>query len=87
MVKNLCHKWGYVKGTPLGRYGQGIAEPIMAEERKDSEGLGYDWQPHEDERMHSRNQKIVVPRVLTNFTSVGALDPNKSQAATQQVPC
>ena len=32
MVENLCHRWGYVKGTPLGRYGQGIAKPITAEE-------------------------------------------------------
>ena len=32
MVKNLCHRWGYMKGTPLGRHGQGIAEPITAEE-------------------------------------------------------
>ena len=32
MVENVCYRWGYVKGTPLGRYGQGIAEPIRAAE-------------------------------------------------------
>ena len=32
MVKNVCHRWGYIKGTPLGQYSQGIAEPIVAEE-------------------------------------------------------
>ena len=87
MVENLCHRWGYEKGTPLGQYGQRIAEPIMAEERRDFEGLGYDWQPHKDGRLRSRNRKIVIPRDLTNFTSAGVLNPNKSQAATHQALC
>ena len=30
MVENVCHRWGNVKGTPLGRYGQGIAELVRA---------------------------------------------------------
>ena len=42
MVENLCHRWGYKHETPLGLHGQGIAEPITAEERRDHEGLGYD---------------------------------------------
>ena len=42
MVENACHRWGYVKGTPLRRYGQGIAELIVAEERRKVEGLGYE---------------------------------------------
>ena len=32
MVENLCHRWGYEKGAPLGRYGQRIVEPVIAEE-------------------------------------------------------
>ena len=42
MVENICRRWGYAKGTPLGRHGQQITEPIAAEERKDFEGLGYE---------------------------------------------
>ena len=30
--------------------------------------------------MRSENQRIVIPRDLTNFTSAGVLDPNQSQA-------
>ena len=45
MVENICHRWGYAKGMPLGHHDQGIAEPIVAEERRDFEGLGYEWQP------------------------------------------
>ena len=41
MVENLCRRWGYEKGAPLGRYDQGIVEPITAKERRDFEGLGY----------------------------------------------
>ena len=48
MVENLCRRWGYEKGAPLGQYGQGIVEPITAEERRDYKGLGYDWQPRKD---------------------------------------
>ena len=42
MVENVCHKWGYVRKTSLRQYGQGIAEPIVVGERRDSEGLRYD---------------------------------------------
>ena len=73
---------GLCEGNATRTTGQGIAEPIMAEERKDFEGLGYDWQPHDGECLHSRNQKLVIPRDLTNFISAGVLDPNTSQAAT-----
>ena len=48
MVENIYHRWGYVKGTPLGQYGQGIAESVRAAERRDSEGLGYTLQSSED---------------------------------------
>ena len=41
MVENLCRRWGYEKGTPLGRYGEGIVEPVAAAERKYNEGFGY----------------------------------------------
>ena len=78
MVENLCHRWGYNKGTPLRQYDQGIAEPITADERRDFEGLGYDWQPHKDGYSHSKNQKLIIPRYLTNFTSADILDPNQS---------
>ena len=83
MVENICRRWGYAKGTPLGRHGQGIAEPIMAEEHRDFEGLGYDWQPRDGERLHSRSRKLVIPRDLTNFVSASVLDPNTSQDAAQ----
>ena len=76
MVENLCRRWGYEKGAPLGQYDQGIIEPITAEERRDHEGLGYNWQPHKDGCQCTRNRKLVLPRDLTNFTSVGVLDPN-----------
>ena len=87
MIENLCRRWGYQKGIPLGWYGQGIIEPIAAEEQRDFEGLRYDWQSHEDEHLHSKNRKIAIPQDLTNFTNAGALDPNKSQAAAQQALC
>ena len=83
MFKNLCSYWGYEMGTPLGWYGQGIAEPIAATERRDNEGLGYDWQRHKVGFARSKNQKLIIPRDLTNFISVGTLDPNKSQTSAQ----
>ena len=76
-----------MKGTPLGRYGQGITEPITTEEQRDFEDLGYNWQPRDGEHLHSRNQKIVIPWDLTNFISAGVLDPNTSQAAAQPALC
>ena len=76
MVENLCCRWGYEKGTPLGRYGQGIVEPIAAAERRDFEGHGYDWQPHKEGFSCSKNRKLIIPWDLTNFTSEGTLDPN-----------
>ena len=87
MVENICRRWGYAKGTPLGRHDQGIVEPIAAEERRDFEGLGYEWQSRDSEHLHSRNRKLVVPRDLTNFVSAGVLDPNTSLAAAQLVTC
>ena len=83
MVENLGRRWGYEKGEPLKRYIQGIAEPIIAEERRDFEGLGYNWQPRKDGHMRLKNRKLIVPRDLTNFTNVGILDPNQSQASAQ----
>ena len=70
-------------GLPLKRYGQGIAEPIAVEERRDHEGLKYDWQPHKDGYQRTKNWKLVVPSDLTNFTNAGVLDPNQSQATAQ----
>ena len=32
MVENIYRRWGYTKGTPLERHGQGITEPIIVEE-------------------------------------------------------
>ena len=87
MVENICHRWGYVKGTLLERYGQGIVEPIVAEEQRDSEGLEYDPQSSEDRRMQPKNRRMAIPRDLTNFTSVGTLDSSNSEAAAQQVSC
>ena len=83
MVENLCRRWGYEKGVPLGRYSQGIVEPITAEERRDHEGLGYDWQLHKDGHQRTKNRKLVIPRDLTNFISTGVLNPNQSQATAQ----
>ena len=71
---------------PLGHHGQGIAEPIKAEEHKDFEGLGYDLQPRDGECLHSRRQKLVIPRDLTKFVSAGILDPNTSPATAQPAP-
>ena len=79
MFENLCHYWGYEMGTPLERYGQGLAKPVVAAKRRDNEGLGYDWQPHKDGFARSKNRKLIIPRDLTNFVSAGILDPNKSQ--------
>ena len=87
MVENVCHKWGYVKGTTLERYGQGIAEPIVAEERRDSEGLGYNPQSSEDRHMQPKNRRMTIPWDLTNFTSVGNLGSSDDQATAQQEPC
>ena len=81
MVENVCRRWDYVMGTPLGRYGQGIAEPIMAEEQRDSKGLGYDLQSIEDRRPQPKNRRMTIPRDLTNFTSAGILGSSSSQAA------
>ena len=80
MVENICRRWDYAKETPLGRHGQGIAESVAVEERRDFEGLGYEWQPRDGVCQHSRNRKLVIPRDLTNFVSAGVLDPNRSQA-------
>ena len=87
MVENICCRWGYTKGTPLGQHAQGIAEPVAAEERRDFQGLGYEWQLRDGERLHSRNRKLVIPQDLTNFVSAGVLDPDTSPASAQPVPC
>ena len=55
MIENFCHRWGYAKGTLLGQYGQGIAELVKVEERRDHESLEYDWQPHKDAHQRARN--------------------------------
>ena len=81
MVENIYCRWGYAKGTPLGRHGKGSPKPITVEEHRDFEGLGYEWQPHDGEHLHSRNRKLVIPQDLTNFVSAGVLDPNTSQAS------
>ena len=83
MVESFCCRWGYEKGASLEQYGQGIIEPITTEERRDHEGLGYDWQPHNDGHKRTRNRKLVLPWGLTNFTSAGVFDPNQSQVAVQ----
>ena len=87
MVENICRRWSYAKGMPLGQHGQGIVEPVATEERRDFEGLGYEWQPHDGECLHLKNRKLVIPQDLTNFVSAGVLDPNTSPASAQPVPC
>ena len=87
MVKNVCHRWGYEKGTPVGHHYQGITELVTVEERKYHEGLEYEWQPRDGERLCLKNQKLMIPQDLTNFVSAGVLDPNTSPVAAQQVPC
>ena len=87
MVENICRRWGYEKGTPLGHHGHGIAEPVTTEEREKFQGLGYEWQPCDGECLHSGRRKLVIPRDLTNFVSVGILDPNTSPTTAQPAPC
>ena len=87
MVENVCRRWGYEKGTPLGRHGQGIADPVTTEEHGKFQGLGYEWQPRDGERLDSVRRKLVIPQDLTNFVSAGILDPNTSPTTAQPAPC
>ena len=53
----------------------------MAEERRESEGLGYEPKSSEDGCFQLKNQKMVIPRDPTNFTSAGTLGSIDGQAA------
>ena len=87
MVENICRRWGYAMGMPVGRHGQGIVELVAAEERRHFEGLRYKWQPRDVEHPRLKNRMLVIPRDLTYFVSASVLDPNTSPASAHPVPC
>ena len=70
-------------GTATGSPGQRITEPITVAERRDFEGLEYNWKPRKDGHLRSKNRKLIVPLDLTYFTSAGIFDSNQSQASAQ----
>ena len=61
----------------------------MAEERRKSKGLGYEPKPSEDGYFQLKNQRMVVPKDLTNFTSAGTLGSIDGQAtvSTEEWVC
>jgi hypothetical protein len=75
MMRNLCQRWEYVEGAPLGKDGQGIAEPIQALPKLGREGLEYqEWET-------SASRVPSKPIGLSHFVSAGIIDPNQSGEA------
>jgi hypothetical protein len=67
MVKNLCERWGYTIGTPLGKGGIGLLEPIQIKENARRRGLGYTGPNH---------IKRSPKKGLIRFISAGFVNPN-----------
>jgi hypothetical protein len=76
MVKNLCQKWGYQRGTPLGLGGTGLLEPLELPENKSRAGLGYQ-RPHQVRGGPSPDKK---GKGWVRFVSAGFVNPNQSLA-------
>jgi hypothetical protein len=81
----LLTKWGYNKGTPLGKRGRGIVTPIEVEEKHDRYGLDarerFDYmhpqrlrQIERDQRAH---QEFVSNRTGEEYLPQRQLDPRR----------
>ena len=55
----------------------------MVEERRDHKSLGYNWQPRKDAYRRGKDRRMIIPLGLSNFVSVGILDPNLNEATAQ----
>jgi hypothetical protein len=63
-------------GTPIGKRGQGILEPIQPAARRGTEGLGY--VKNDATRVQLLQRLMPITPSLTHFVSAGFIDPNTS---------
>jgi hypothetical protein len=77
MMRNICKRWGYVMGDPLGRSTKGILEPLQPTYQHGTTGLGYQ-ESELDPLIRLLERKAKIRPSLSHFVSGGWIDPNQA---------